>query len=66
LEESISFDHDLGVRIAIQPDSAIQNRTRFGLDFEKNSTGSDMDIQTGLISAVQFLIRVFSDINRIG
>jgi len=53
--ESISFDHDLGVRIAIQPDScAIQNWIRIGLDFEKNSTESDMDIQTGLISAVKF------------
>jgi len=41
-----------GFRIAIQPDSAIQNRIRIGLDFEKNSTGSDMDIQTALITAV--------------
>jgi len=38
-----------------------------GLDFEKNSTGSDMDIQTALITAVNCLIRVFfSDTNRIG
>jgi len=33
-----------GFRIAIQPDSAIQNQSRIGLNFEKNSTGSDMDI----------------------
>jgi len=43
----------------IQPDSALQNRIGFGLDFEKNSTGSDMDIQTALIAAVKCLIRVF-------
>jgi len=55
-----------GFRITIQPDSAIQNRMRIGLDFEKISTGSDMDIQTALITAVECLIRVFSDINRIG
>jgi len=34
--------------------------------FRKNSTGSDMDIQTALIILVKCLIRVFSDINRIG
>ena len=34
--------------------------------FWKNSTGLDMDIQTALITAVWCLIRVFSDINRIG
>ena len=28
-----------------------------GLDFEKNSTGSDIDIQTALITAVKWLIR---------
>jgi len=48
-----------GFRIAIQPDSAIQNRIQIGLDLEKNSTGSDMDIQTALITAVKCLIRVF-------
>jgi len=37
----------------IQPDSAIQNRNRIGQDFEKNSTGSDVDIQTALITAVK-------------
>jgi len=34
--------------------------------FWKNSTGSDMDIQTALITVVKCLIRVFSDINWIG
>jgi len=48
-----------GFRIAIQPDSALQNRIQIGLDFEKISTGSDMDIQTALITAVKCLIRVF-------
>ena len=46
-------------RIAIQPDSSIQNRIRIGLDVEKTSTGSDMDIQTALITAVECSIRVF-------
>jgi len=32
---------------------------RIRLDFEKHSTGSDMDIQTALITAVKCLIRVF-------
>jgi len=49
-------------RIAIQPDSAIQNRTRIGLDFENISTGSD--IQTALITAVE-CSEFFSDIKRI-
>jgi len=48
-----------GLLIAIQPDSALQNRIRIGLNFEKNSTGSDMDIQTALITAVKCLIRAF-------
>jgi len=48
-----------GLQIAIQPDSALQNQIRIGLDFEKNSTRSDMDIQTALITAVKCLIRVF-------
>jgi len=39
------------------PVSAIQNRIRIGLDFENISTGSDMDIQTALITAVEYLIR---------
>jgi len=34
--------------------------------FWKNSTGSDMDIQTALVTAVKCSIRIFSDINRIG
>jgi len=55
-----------GSRIAIQPASEFQNPTRIGLDFEKNSTGSDMDIHTALIISVKCLLRVFSDINRIG
>jgi len=38
-------------RIAIEPDSAIQNR--IGLDFEKNFNGSDMDIRNALITAVE-------------
>ena len=46
-------------RIAIQPDSAIQNRFRIGRDFENISTGSDMDIQTALITAVECLNQVF-------
>jgi len=46
-------------RIAIQPDSAIQNRIRIGLDFENISTGSDMEIQAALITAVECLIRGF-------
>jgi len=41
-----------GFRNTIQPDSAIQNRTRTGLDLKKNWTGSDMDLQTALITAV--------------
>jgi len=32
MEASISFDHDFGFQIAIQLDSAIQNRTQIGLD----------------------------------
>ena len=36
------------------------------IGFRKNSTGSDMDIQTALITAVKCLIRVFSNVNRIG
>ena len=48
-----------GFRIAIQPDSAIQNRIRIGLDFENISTGSDIDIQTALITAIECLIRGF-------
>jgi len=48
-----------GLRIAIQPDSEIQNRIRIGQDFEKNSTASDMDIQTALITAVKCLIKGF-------
>jgi len=48
-----------GFRIAIQPDSAIQKRIRIGLDSEKNSSGSDMDIQTALITAVKCLMRAF-------
>jgi len=32
---------------------------RIGLDFKKNLTGSDMDIQTPLITAVKCLIRSF-------
>jgi len=32
----------------------------------KNSTGSDMDVQTALVTAAKYLIRVFSDINRMG
>jgi len=47
--------------IAIQLDAAIQNRIWIGLDFEKNSSGSNMDIQTELITAVKCLITVFSD-----
>jgi len=35
------------------------NRTRIGLDFKNISTGSDMDIQTALIAAVECLIRGF-------
>ena len=46
-----------GFRIAIQPDSAIQNRIRIGLDFKKNLSRSDMDIQTALITAGECLIR---------
>jgi len=45
-----------GFRIAIQPDPAIQNR--IGLDFKKIVTGSDMDIQTALNTAVECLIKV--------
>jgi len=41
------------------PDSALQNRMRIELEFEKNTTGSDMDIQTALITAVKCLTRVF-------
>ena len=48
-----------GFRIAIQPNSAIQNWIRIGLDFEKNSTGLDTVIQTELITAVWHLIRRF-------
>jgi len=48
-----------GCRTAIQLDSAIQNRTRIGLDFEKTSTGSDLDNQTALITAVKCLRRFF-------
>jgi len=33
---------------------------------KKNLSGSDMDSHTALITAVKCLIRVFSDINRIG
>jgi len=53
----ISVEYDPILRIAIQPDSAIQNRTRIGLDFEKISSGSAMDIQTALITAGECLIR---------
>jgi len=38
------------------PDSAIQKRIQIGQVFKKNSAGSDMDIQTALITAV---IRVY-------
>jgi len=43
----------------IQPDFAIQNRMQIGMVFEKNSSGSDMDFETELITAVTCLIRVF-------
>jgi len=49
----------IGFRIAIQQDCAIQNWIRFGLDFEDISTGSDMDIETALITAVKCIIRGF-------
>ena len=48
-----------GFRIAIQPDSANQNRIRIGLDIEKKPTGSEMDIQSALITAVKCLVREF-------
>ena len=56
---SISVGHDHGFQIPIQLDSAIHNRIRIGLDFEKISTGSDMDIQTALITAEKCLFKVF-------
>jgi len=37
----------------------ILNRVRVGFDFTKNSTGSNLDIQIALITAVQRLMRVF-------
>ena len=55
-----------GFWITIQPDCEIQNWNRIGLDLEINSTGSDMDIQTSLITAVKCLSEVFPDISRIG
>jgi len=48
-----------GSQIAIQPDSAIQNRIQIGLDLEKIAIGTDMDIKTALITAVECLIRGF-------
>jgi len=39
-------------RIAKQPDSEFENRIQIDLDFEKHATGTDMDIETALITAV--------------
>jgi len=60
-----SVEHDPVSESRSKPDSAIQDRNRIGLDFEKDSTGSDMDIRTTFITAVKCL-RVFSDVSRIG
>jgi len=46
-----------GFRIAIQPDSAIHNRIE--LDFEKNATRRDADIQTALITVSQMFNQSF-------
>jgi len=52
-----AFGYLLVLNMTRLPVSAIQNRIRIGLDFENISTGSDMDIQTALITAVEYLIR---------
>ena len=66
LEVHASVEHDpvAGSR----SNRILQFRTGSGFDWilKKNSTRSDMDIQTALITSVICLIRVFSDINRIG
>ena len=56
--EDISVEHDpvSGSR----SNRILQFRTGSGSDWiSKNSTGSDLDIQTALISAVKYWIRVF-------